>query len=139
MGQNAAHAKILANAGRAGTRPTRHNMIFNARWQYCSGRWECCNGALERESNMPMPDEMERRIGEVFSDIDIVKKIYAGPETSRLSLVVVYDWDSVSGAIERIHTGFAILKDEFPGVYLDTHLFDVDEIHEGYYGDSADF
>lgn len=93
-------------------------------------------GELERKLNTQMSGEIEDLIRTTFTNIPIIEKIYVKSEQSHLLLVIVYNSESISDAIERIQPGFTKLEDEFPDMHFDLQIFHVNEIHERHHQQS---
>lgn len=102
--------------------------ILNQRQRYLEQRIRL----LERKLNMRPSREIENGIKTTFSDIPIIKQIYVKSEQSSVPLIIVYNSESITDAIKQIQPGLIKLKDEFPDVHFEPHIFHVDDFHKGY-------
>ena len=91
---------------------------------------------IEHRLNMQAPEEIEDIIKTTFLNTPIIEKIYVESEQSNFSLIIVYNSESISEAIERIQPGLTKLEDELPDVYFDPHIFHVSEIREEHHQQS---
>ena len=85
---------------------------------------------LERRLNIQASDKIEELAKATFAGIPIIEKAYVKFEQFDVLLVIVYNSESISNAIEVIQPGLAKLENEFPGMYFKPQIFHTNEIHK---------
>ena len=85
---------------------------------------------LEHRLNIQTLDKIEDLVKTTFAGMPIIEKTYVKFEQFHVLLVIVYNSESISEAIEMIQPGLAKLEDKFPDMYFKPQIFHADEIHK---------
>ena len=82
-------------------------------------------------TDLHLPDKAESLILKKFSNVPIIKKIYAKPSQSGFLLIIVHDAKTISDAIGHIQPRLDEIEDEFLDLYLDPWILRPNDIQEG--------
>ena len=88
--------------------------------------------ALEYESNMRNPIEIEALAKKIFAEMPAIKSVYARPTQSGFVLITIHNSETISNVIEQIQPGFAKLEDEFPDMYFEPRIIHSSDVQEEY-------
>lgn len=86
---------------------------------------------LENASSTQSAVRIEPTVKKIFSEIQIIKKMYIKPMQSDFMLIIVHNAKTLSNALDHIQPGLDELEDEFPDLCFDPWILHSNEIHEG--------